>query len=172
MKYIEKRNQALNYEEIATIALAGNWDDSEKKLMEIPEVTDIKLENRLYIVQAKSPYPWQGPTIPWTGYLYPYLIEEAEMKFKTSEAIYIFRDFIKEIKSVFRIAYSSTGRIVTIWTFLKDYNRKSLYKVYDVEKNVIERYPSITFDFTTLVSTAEPIPSGFIVEEFHNVKSQ
>ena len=171
MKYPERNILGINYDEIAKIALPGYSDDSEKKLMERPELTDTKLENRLYVLLTRGSYPWQSPSVPWAGYLYPNIIEELEMKFKKSEAIYVFRDLIKSIKGVLKIAYSSAGRIVTIWTFLRDFNRESLYEVYEIEKKLIEKYPSITFDFTTLVSTAEPIPSNFIIEELHNEKS-
>ena len=162
---IDRKHQAVSYDEIGTIVLAAHWDDSEKKSIEGLTLADQGIETGFYVLQTKT---WQGSSIPWQGYLYSNLIEEEQMKFKKSEAIYVFRDLVKSIKGVLKIAYSSAGRIVTIWTFLRDFNRESLYEVYEIEKKLIEKYPSISFDFTALVSTAEPIPSDFIIEELHN----
>lgn len=92
-------------------------------------------------------------------------VEDYYLRLEIKRAINSFKSHLRKIKGVVKIAYTFSGNTIAIWTLLKELDRKSLYRVYDIEQKILEEYPSLFFDFNALISTAEPIPSNFTQED-------
>jgi len=147
------------------IFLSGHLDDSEKQLKPPAELADLNQIEKFPGILIRSGREWQNPSHPVVGYADFFLKGHFSMRHEIEDAINSFREAIKKIKGVVRIAYSFSDESVIIWTFLKKFNRKSLYQIYEIEKNVTEKYRSITFDFSTFFSPTRSIPSDFKQEE-------
>ena len=86
------------------------------------------------------------------------------MKSIAIESVDFFKNLIKNIEDVIKIAYSIDRNLVTIWTFSKKSNRRILYKIYNIEQTIIDKYPSLEFDFKVALSTDESIPPNLTIE--------
>jgi hypothetical protein len=144
--------------------LRKQWDDSRSTS---PERRIVPSDISWFLINKTL----SNASDPISSKIYAKLLDELQRKSKALESIEYFKESVKKNRNVVKIAYFSTGQIVTIWTFLKNFSRRSLYAVYNVEQKLIDKYPSLTFDFTSLISTAEPIPSHFTIENLRDEQS-
>ena len=90
-----------------------------------------------------------------------YLVNELKMKEEIKRTIENFDKSVKKIKNVVKIVYAKSGNNLSVWTFLKKFDRGSLYKVYNIEQQFIEKHKTISFDFSSFFSPSRPIPANF-----------
>ena len=136
-------------------------DDERKNLKERVEFTDELLRH----IHLRQIYTTMQDAIKPNIFTAIYKPGEIEMNLERSQAITFFKNAIKKIKGISKIAYCSSGEEVAIWTFLKKANRNSLYKISAVERQTIQTHQSLSFDFLTFFSEDISIPPDFKQEK-------
>lgn len=84
-----------------------------------------------------------------------------ELSEKITNAVLCFFKEISKISGVKKIAYKPKGQIITVWTFINEPKKDILFKIYNIEQRMIERFKDITFDFTVIFNSKETCPTSF-----------
>jgi hypothetical protein len=130
-------------------------NDSNKSFKREYLPDDILLRMMPQIIEGKN----QASSPPQIPSLY--LVNELKMKQEIKNAIANFDKSVKKIKNVVKIVYLKSGNNLSVWTFLKKFDRGSLYKIYNIEQQFIEKHKTISFDFSSFFSPSRPIPANF-----------
>lgn len=69
-------------------------------------------------------------------------------------AVYAFSEGIAEIKQVQAVTYNVESDVIRIWTFINARNKGIQRAIYQKELSLMERFPSLIFDFN-VVSDAD-----------------
>jgi hypothetical protein len=84
-----------------------------------------------------------------------------ELSNRITNAVVRFVTLVSKINGVKKIAYKSKGQIITIWTYVDNSDKHLLFEIYNIEQQLIEQHQDITFDFTVIFSSKDPVPTGF-----------
>lgn len=79
-------------------------------------------------------------------------------------AVISFRGEITKVQGVKKVAYHPKGKVITIWTFVDRPEDSILNKIYEIEKETIEQFPDLLFDFTVIFNPEATVPTEFIQE--------
>lgn len=83
-----------------------------------------------------------------------------EIADRVSNATIEFISKVSKIPGVTKIAYKPKGNVVTIWTFINKPDKEIQFSVYEIEQQIMEKYPELIFDFTIIFKGKES-PTGF-----------
>ncbi len=68
----------------------------------------------------------------------------------TEEAIYSFVRDVRKVGAVKAVSYAVLNDTVQIWTFIPERDKLARSAIYDVEFELMGRYPSLKFDFNVI----------------------
>lgn len=83
-----------------------------------------------------------------------------ELADKVTNATIEFISKVSKISGVTKVAYKPKGNIITIWTFINKPDKDLQFSVYEIEQQIIEKYPELVFDFT-IIFKGDESPTGF-----------
>ncbi|GLI52392.1 hypothetical protein [Thermodesulfovibrio yellowstonii] len=79
---------------------------------------------------------------------------------RVTNAIIEFISKVARFPEVIKVAYKPKGNIITIWTFIKKPEKNLLFSIYEIEHQIMEKFPELIFDFTVIFKNSES-PTGF-----------
>jgi len=91
----------------------------------------------------------------------PINIITQELSEKITNAVLCFFSEVSKIPKVKKIAYRHKGPVVTIWTYIDEPKKETLFKIYSIEQQMIEYFHDITLDFTVIFNSKEAAPTNF-----------
>ncbi|MEM3335881.1 MAG: hypothetical protein QXY47_07610 [Thermoplasmata archaeon] len=83
-----------------------------------------------------------------------------ELADKVTNATIEFISKVSKISGVTKVAYKPKGNIITIWTFINKPDKDLQFSVYEIEQQIIEKYPELVFDFTIICQPPRPDGRG------------
>lgn len=83
-----------------------------------------------------------------------------DMADKVTNAIMEFMSKVSKISGVTKVVYKPKGNTITIWTYIQKPDKDLQFSVYEIEQQLMEKFPELIFDFTIIFKGKE-IPTGF-----------
>lgn len=80
------------------------------------------------------------------------------------EATACIREKIGRIPHVRKIAYSTKGQLITLWTFVGSNDQTTLRSIYKAEEEIMDIFKDLRFDFTVIFDHKSEAPKNFITE--------
>jgi hypothetical protein len=75
-----------------------------------------------------------------------------------------FKEEIRAIPEVSKIAYLPKGTLLTFWTFTDTDDKRVLRQIYKVEQKIRDAFPDFIFDFTVIFDSKEEAPVNFFTD--------
>ncbi|MGO9613408.1 MAG: hypothetical protein ACLPX5_10285 [Dissulfurispiraceae bacterium] len=83
---------------------------------------------------------------------------------KILHVIACFKEEIRPISKVKKIAYFPKGTLLTFWTFADTDDEKVLRQIYKAEQKTRDMFSDFLFDFTVIFNCKEEAPVNFITD--------